>query len=329
MSNIFIEGNLNFFDVLNASLDDATFDTYKDICEITGELLTENFVTLECGHKFNYLPLYKDVYKQMFVFKTYDKTHLSTSNQIKYKQSGKDYFLRCPYCRDIQFSILPYYELDDVKLIYGFNSLDKTKSLQPKQNNNCINNSFISWDKVFTYETNKMCCYTASLTGSCYKKYLCKMDNTDKYYCNSHWRSALKMINYEEKQKKMEEKKKLLEEKKKLIEHKKNIIEEKKKIHKECMEVKKQFDEEKKKKRLAKIKDNNFVSNTVEGQIQIGVYNETSESETNVVQINRCTAILKNGILKGSQCDCKTVKGTLFCGRHIPRIKITTDNEEK
>ena len=42
--------------------------TESKTCLITGEPLTEPIVELNCGHKFNYLPLYKDVlnFKQKF-----------------------------------------------------------------------------------------------------------------------------------------------------------------------------------------------------------------------------------------------------------------------
>ena len=36
-----------------------------------------------------------------------------------------DYFIKCPYCRSIQFTILPYHEELALEQKYGVNSLDK------------------------------------------------------------------------------------------------------------------------------------------------------------------------------------------------------------
>jgi hypothetical protein len=55
---------------------------------------------------------------------------------------------------------------------------------------------------IFIYIYNNSCEY---FTDDIFIKevdlYHYLIDNTDNYYCNSHWRSALKMIHYEEKQK--------------------------------------------------------------------------------------------------------------------------------
>ena len=57
-----IEGQIDFFSELYKSLDEVDkTDTDNNICLITNEPLTENFVQLECKHKFNYIPLYNDL----------------------------------------------------------------------------------------------------------------------------------------------------------------------------------------------------------------------------------------------------------------------------
>ena len=61
-----------------------------------GEPLEENFVTLECSHKFNYKDIYNEVHKQ----KT--QPWHSEINKVKTTQ------LKCPYCRNIQTGLLPY-----------------------------------------------------------------------------------------------------------------------------------------------------------------------------------------------------------------------------
>ena len=63
MPNYKIEGNIDFYGSLYSSLDydsDNEPDTEDktQVCEITGQKLVANFVTLECNHKFNYDALY-------------------------------------------------------------------------------------------------------------------------------------------------------------------------------------------------------------------------------------------------------------------------------
>ena len=59
-----MEQNMAFFEQLYKSLDETDLDTNNDVCLITGLPLTEHFVQLDCGHKFNYIPLYKEVINQ-------------------------------------------------------------------------------------------------------------------------------------------------------------------------------------------------------------------------------------------------------------------------
>lgn len=75
-----------------------TQDENIDICLISGEPLEENFVTLECSHKFNYKDIYNEVHKQ----KT--QPWHSEINKVKVTQ------LKCPYCRNIQTGLLPFRE---------------------------------------------------------------------------------------------------------------------------------------------------------------------------------------------------------------------------
>ena len=100
-------------------------DDEDNLCLISSLPLTDKYVTLECNHKFNYEPLYREIYTQKYEFKTYDYSSLNGNNLIKYKLAQQDYYIKCPYCRNIQFSILPYYEELGLKKCYGINSLDR------------------------------------------------------------------------------------------------------------------------------------------------------------------------------------------------------------
>ena len=64
-----IEGSIDFFSELNKLLNkenvkNENVKNEENICLISNEELTDNFVKLNCGHSFNYLPLYKDLVNQ-------------------------------------------------------------------------------------------------------------------------------------------------------------------------------------------------------------------------------------------------------------------------
>ena len=61
-------------------------------CLISQTPLTETHVRLECGHAFNYIPLYNEL-----------------RNTVKGKKR-----IQCPYCRKLQSTLLPYYKLPGV-----------------------------------------------------------------------------------------------------------------------------------------------------------------------------------------------------------------------
>ena len=97
--NVKIEGDVDFFAELQSALgvpkDNNIVDQDTSNCLITYAELEENHITLTCGHKFNYLPLYHEVVKQK------SGSHLETAylslNQIK-----------CPYCRTKTNKLLPH-----------------------------------------------------------------------------------------------------------------------------------------------------------------------------------------------------------------------------
>ena len=89
-----IEENINFYDEIN-NLDDID---YNNKCLITNEPLIDKFVTMECGHKFNYIPLYNDLFKQKYYTNFMEESRLLINE------------IRCPYCRNISKKLIPYYE---------------------------------------------------------------------------------------------------------------------------------------------------------------------------------------------------------------------------
>ena len=81
----------------------------EDTCLISGCILEENHVKLECNHKFNYKHIYNEVHKQ----KT-EPWH-SEVNKVRNNQ------LKCPYCRNIQKGTIPYYGSIYTPKIKGIN----------------------------------------------------------------------------------------------------------------------------------------------------------------------------------------------------------------
>jgi len=113
MTNYVIEGGIDFFaEVARGECDDDADDLGRT-CLLTGEPLDSNHVTMQCGHAFNYEPLFQEVvlqksHKHAFA---HDIIRLSV-NQMK-----------CPYCRRVNSKILPYVPLPGCKLkMKGVNS---------------------------------------------------------------------------------------------------------------------------------------------------------------------------------------------------------------
>lgn len=78
-------------------------ESNSDICLISKEKLHPNHITLSCNHKFNYLPIYKEVlYQKNKLNPQYEVTKLH-HNQVK-----------CPYCRTITNKLLPYIQYPSI-----------------------------------------------------------------------------------------------------------------------------------------------------------------------------------------------------------------------
>ena len=126
-SELYENNNVNTKDIEN------TINT----CKITDMTLEDNFIELDCGHKFNYLALFQEIkYQKTNKYSlSYDFTKLNI-NQIK-----------CPYCRSITNKILPYFKYYNVDMIKGVNfpfkycmKINECKHLL-KTSKRCCNNS--------------------------------------------------------------------------------------------------------------------------------------------------------------------------------------------
>jgi hypothetical protein len=120
-----IEGNFfaqlkNMLNHSEADKDDHTNDDNnaenenKDsCCLLTKEPLKNIHIVLACGHKFNYVPLYREVIAQKTI--GLSSTGYYTSHSLKRNE------IKCPYCRNVQDKLLPYLEYDGVKKMVNVN----------------------------------------------------------------------------------------------------------------------------------------------------------------------------------------------------------------
>ena len=123
-----------------------------NVCLISNEKLETNYITLECGHKYNYMDLYKEV--------VYQKTKkILDNNNLKLNE------IKCPYCRNISNKLLPYYKYYNVNYVRGVNGPNnysmilnrcehkiKNKNNKEQCNNSaCITKYGILCNKHFKY----------------------------------------------------------------------------------------------------------------------------------------------------------------------------------
>jgi DNA-directed RNA polymerase subunit RPC12/RpoP len=158
-----VEDNLDFYAELYKSLDESgenkivNNNENDNICLITNSLLTENYVKLACGHRFNYIPLFKDLVVRKNKTAAMD-TQILKTNEI-----------RCPYCRNKEMTLLPYYENMGVDKVHGVNFIDETKIVAKTKcassyfSGSCNykdGNLFCQHTYVTTFEDGKDYCYS-------------------------------------------------------------------------------------------------------------------------------------------------------------------------
>jgi hypothetical protein len=146
-----IEGGLDFFkelknirakphDTSMPSLSLNIEDKPVEKCLISDEVLRKDHIILKCGHKFNYVPLFKEVLFQkcsmlpknvsskivtMYIKNTpqsnvstvmYNSSYNLETTKVSYNE------IKCPYCRTLTPQLLPYYPYPDVSKIKYVNT---------------------------------------------------------------------------------------------------------------------------------------------------------------------------------------------------------------
>jgi hypothetical protein len=273
MSKYYIENNIDFYTELHNSLGTEDLEDYHNVCLITNEPLTDKHVVMECGHKFNYIPIYNDTIHHKHKFNTLE----SGNSKVNMNQ------IRCPYCRNKQYTLLPYYEELGLAKVHGVNFYDPsiehprnyyTKQCQYKFPNEHFNPNIPESDTNSRYLTNMKC-------SLYYAKPHCIKYGDINVYCYQHKNIMAKYYKAIEKQKA------------------KLAIDEVKALKLKAKEHDKAVKELE--KRASKKKP---IENVVLGS-------------SNVLQSSEgCIAVLKSGPNKGALCGCK-IKSENMCFRHF------------
>ena len=301
-----IEGNIDFFSELYKSLDDETkSESDNNLCLITNQPLIDKFVELTCGHKFNYIPLFNDIYNHKKKFNLME----GKSTSLKVNE------IRCPYCRKKQIGVLPYYEELILEKTSGVNFYDETEV----ECNNCSNQTFYNGKCEFVITPPSHISINIK-PYKCSSSYVTKLEHDNKSYCYIHNRFMIKKIEKEKKEKEKKEKEELKQKKKEELIQKKNSKEELKQKKKEELIQKKNT-----KKELKQIVINSkqklSEKNENENENESVILNSFAEDENIVVsssntQINTgCSQIIKTGLNKGNHCGLKILNDCL-CKRH-------------
>jgi hypothetical protein len=300
MNKYIIEGGIDFYEELYKSLDieDTNEKTEEDenLCLITNQPLIEKFVQLNCGHKFNYIPLFLDLKNHKQKFNGME----GTASKLAIDE------IRCPYCRTKQKGVLPYYEELGFPKINGVNHINPFTSSKSASFKTC---EFISLNTLYDPSGNNPTDFNSNNTGNC-KFIKCFHTGTnlgyisenyvdDKHYCWQHKKEMIKKYKKEIKDNQKAEAKKAKDE------EKQKAKEEAKKAKEDAKEKAKKEKEEAKK--ASKNKPIIETENVVIGENNIVI---------DLTGNTGCIEILKSGQNKGKQCGCKIILDDL-CNRHF------------
>lgn len=122
LMNYIIPEGFDFYKELKSNIETESTENNEHIdeeednqtCLISGEKIEKDTsITLECGHTFNYNPLFMDLsnYKQP------GHTNYSYSDNLHLNEHQ----IRCPYCRQVQQHILPYLPDIQCRRVRGVN----------------------------------------------------------------------------------------------------------------------------------------------------------------------------------------------------------------
>ena len=317
-----IEGDVSFFDELYKSLDTnestAKTETDDNLCLITNQLLTDNFVKLNCGHKFNYEPLFYDIFNHKKKYNNMESSQTAlTPNEI-----------RCPYCRTKQKGVLPYCEDLTFPKVNGVNYYNPAEVHVASHNTKHPKCEFLVETTHFNAETNELS--TAQSACHQYGSLILGENYGDtKCYCYYHKTRVVKKYKNAVLLKVKEEKAAL---KQKVKEDKLKAKEEVQKAKEGLQKAKEKANEDKPKAKAKRKSPNKSsienVTNSIDSEnVILGniVIDLTKEIELND---SLCNKILQSGINKGKQCSEKKFNNCL-CRRHFNIMNKKEKEQEK
>lgn len=320
-----IEGGIDFYSELYKSLDIEEninkLEADDNICLISNLPLTDKFIKMNCGHKFNYNSLYKDLVNHKSKFNNLETTSGRLSNNE----------IRCPYCRAKQIGILPYYEdlglpkISGINYIINVNQSYKYHTCEYMTLNNLYDPS--GNNPVETADQNNgnckflKCIYHGSKLNSSETNGDLIEYMQDKSYCWKHKKLIYKEFknNQKEKIKEIMKIKKLKEK----ADIKKAKEDEKLKLKEEQLKIKAELKKSvmlaKLNKKQQKTEDENKII-SININISTGYDNNNENNDNNdnnnETKINTgCNSLLKSGTKKGTYCGCKVFNNNL-CKRH-------------
>jgi hypothetical protein len=250
--------------------------------------------------------------------------------------------IRCPYCRNKQQNILPYYEEFGVKKINGVNYYDPTENT----NNNYCHNYGDKCEHLIinqSFDSTKPESNTNKKYNDCHNYFGTKINvynklnpsqpityDDSKNYCFIHKKQMIKQYKEQEKDK-VKNAKLLAKETAKLEKETAKLEKETAKLEKETAKLEKETaklekDKVKLEKETAKLakdkvkleKEQKPLSNKNENVV-LGPLNI-------VTQLDGCVQILKTGLKKGTQC-CSKICADNLCTRHFKLVnKIIYNN---
>ena len=317
MNKYKIEGSIDFFSELYKSLDDEENeknDEQDNLCLITNLPLNDNFFKMDCGHKFNYIPLYFDIKNHKLKFNGME----GNSSRLNKNE------IRCPYCRNRHKGVLPYYEELGLEKIDGVNYVNPNYKAQPNTTSYYKQCQFLTPNPNFNpvgenaSETNAydnmnckyfLCSHIGTKINFQYGQESGENYGDEKYYCWNHRTEMIRKYKkeYYDKKKAEQIQAKMLvkQELKKAKEDEKEAKKQLKKLEKMAKELKKSVINTK----LNKIPENNeeLNENNVIGTIYI-------------IEGDLCPIILKSGTNKGNKCGNKIIENGC-CKRHCKPVK--------
>jgi histone H3/H4 len=172
MTKYIVEDDIDFYGELNKdvgrSVNITSSSNIKE-CLISNQPLNEKSITLKCGHSFNYEPLFNDIMNHKKKFNAMERNIL------------REREIRCPYCRNIQTGLLPYYEELGLKKIHGVNFFDESLvAISAVKKETIKNSSYFG-----------QCSYVHENVEICNNKFVSLVETLGKSYCTYHKYKAI------------------------------------------------------------------------------------------------------------------------------------------